>query len=187
MRSSSPSSRRTAFAVRAVFPFLVLLVVLAGCATSDSVPGMSKIPNGNTAGTPGFFAMLRSKPQLEPARAINNFGARGQFVVNELKRNAAASQGPVIAFLEQRGVKYKAYWIANMIWVEGDDETRKKLAELPEVESIEPDETITLDDRVDPASSSSRLIADAAGLNVEPNVERVRAPEVWDLGYTGKG
>src|SRR5215469_11425483 len=157
MRSSSPSSGRVAPAVRALCSFLVLLAVLAGCATSDSVPGMSKFPSGDKAGTTRFFAMLRSKPHLEGAAAISGFGARGLFVVNELKRNAASSQGPVISFLEQRGVKYEAFWIANMIWVEGDDETRKLLAELPEVESIEPDATITLDDPPAPEFSSAKV------------------------------
>src|SRR4051812_24268007 len=105
MTSSSPSSRGVASAVRALISFTILLVVLAGCTTSDT--GMSRL-RGEAAGTTRFFVNLRSKPHLEAARAISDFGIRGQFVVNELKRNAAASQGTVILFLEQRGVKYEA-------------------------------------------------------------------------------
>jgi bacillopeptidase F len=131
--------------------------------------------------------MLRSKPHLEGAAAISGFGARGLFVVNELKRNAAASQGPVIAFLEQRGVKYQAFWIANMIWVEGDDETRKLLARLPEVESIEPDATITLDDPATPAAELPQATADDLDPRGKMNVSRIHAPEVWDQGYRGQG
>jgi subtilisin family serine protease len=181
---SRPSSGRVAPPFRAVLLFAALLIVLGGCSSSDSFQGMSKSASGQTT---RFFAMVRSQPHLEGAASIRDFGARGAYVVNELKRDAAATQGPVIALLEQRGAKYQAYWIANMIWVEGDDETRKQLAELPEVESIEPDATITLNDPVVPMSSTIAASPDTTGSDAQFNVSRVHAPDVWSQGYRGKG
>jgi serine protease AprX len=131
---------------------------------------------------------LRSRPQLQAAPSIRDFAARGQFVVDELQRNAAASQGPLISLLQQRNATYKAFWVANTVLVEADEETLKAIAELPEVESIEPDAPIALDD---PPASGSALQAhpDASSdLRIEWNVKRTRAPEVWDqFGDQGQG
>jgi serine protease AprX len=187
MKSFPHADFGSAPALRAVFPFLILLMVLSGCTTSDSALGKSAMRSGNPAGAMRFWVNLRSRPRLQGATAISDYAARGQFVVDELRRNAAASQGPVISILEQRNVKYQAFWIANSIWVEGDDETRKLLAELPEVESIEPDQQIVLDDPPPMASPAQQPITDASGLTIELNVSRVHAPEVWDMGTDGTG
>jgi serine protease AprX len=162
-------------------------MVLSGCTTSDNMHSGSKLPSGAPAGTTRFWVNLRSRPHLQAAPAISDYAARGQFVFDELRRNAAASQGPVISFLQQRSAKFQAFWIANTIWVEADDETRKLVAELPEVESIEPDQVIALDDPPEIASSAQQATTDAAGLSVEQNVNRVHAPAVWDMGADGTG
>jgi serine protease len=61
------------------------------------------------------------------------------------------------------------------------------LAELPEVESIEPDATITLNDPVVPMASTIEASPDTTGSDAQYNVRRVHAPELWSLGYKGKG
>jgi len=187
MKSFPHADFGAAPALRAVFPFLILLIVLSGCTTSDNMRSGSKLPTGAPAGTTRFWVNLRSRPRLQGAPAISDYAARGQFVVDELRRNAAASQGPVISFLQQRNAKFEAFWIANTIWVEAGDETRKLIAELPEVESIEPDQVIALDDPPETPSSAQRPTTDIAGLTVEQNVSRLHAPEVWDMGADGTG
>lgn len=163
-----------------VFSLLVVLAGLAGCSSNTvrgtSAPAVSR-----------FWVNLRLRPQLQGAAAVRDHAARGQFVVDELRRTAAQSQGPVISFLEQRNVKFKPFWVANVIWVEADEETRKGLAGLPEVESIEPDQEIALDDAMKPMSATPMAAAPIGLLRVEENVRRVHAPEVWDRGITGEG
>jgi serine protease AprX len=186
MKSFPHAGFRAAPVLRAVFPFLILLMVLSGCTTSDSALGKSTMRSGSPADATSFWVNLRSRPRLQGAPAISDYAARGQFVVDELRRNAAASQGPVISLLEQRNVKFEAFWIANTIWVEADDETRKLIAALPEVESIEPDQVIALDPP-EIGSSAHQATTDASGLTIEQNVSRVHAPEVWDMGADGTG
>lgn len=178
---SSPQAGRGIAPVSRFLPFFILLIVLAGCATSDSGPGKSEA----VAGTTRFWVSLRSRPQLEAAPAITDYAARGQFVVDELHRNAAASQGPLISFLEQRNAKFETFWVANAIWVEADEETRKRIADLPDVESIDPDEPIVLNDPQVAVSSLPGPQATST-LEVEENVKRTRAPEVWNLGAEGQ-
>jgi subtilisin family serine protease len=186
MRSSSEARR--VVALRDVVPFVILLAILSGCATSDSMPGGSRLPGEAASGNTRFFVNIRGRPHLEGVAAISDYAARGQFVVDELRRTAAASQAPVISFLKQRGVKYEPFWIANTILVEAGDETRKLIAGFPEVESIEPDQQIVLDD--------TRAIAPAAkpstGGNAELyitgyNVARLHAPAVWKTVTEGAG
>jgi subtilisin family serine protease len=187
MKSLPDAGRRIGLTFRAAVPLLILLIVLAGCATSDSVPGGSRLPTGSAAGTSRFFVNLRSRPQLDAAAGIADNAARGQFVMDELRRNAASSQASLISFLNLRNVKHEAFWIANAVWVEADEKTRELIAGMPEVKSIEPDGQITLDDPPAAASSGPRATADATGLGIEPNVERVHAPEAWALGANGQG
>lgn len=159
--------------LRVILPLLVLLVILAGCS-SDSVPA----PHSATAGTTRVWVNLRSRPHLEAAADIADFTARGQFVVDELQRNAAESQGPLIAFLQQRNLTFKPFWITNSIVVDADDETRRQIAAMPDVESIEPEREIALDDPETTATANPDVYS--AGLDVEWNVSRTNAPKVWD-------
>jgi subtilisin family serine protease len=182
MSPSSLPGRHGVLAPRFALPLLVLLAVLAGCTASDSVPGM----HGAAARTTRVWVNLRSRPHLEAAPAIEDFAARGQFVVDELQRNAAASQGPLISLLQQRNAKFEPFWITNSVLVEADDETRKMIAGLPEVESIEPDEPIALNEPQNPVSNSAEPDVYSSGLTVEWNVNRTRAPEVWD-NYHAEG
>jgi subtilisin family serine protease len=126
---------------------------------------------------------MRSRPHLEQAAAIADYTARGQFVMDELKRNASASQASIISFLQRRNVKFQAFWVANVVLVEADDTTRSLLADRDDVQSIEPDAEVKVD--IPPPIKSSAV--DTADLMIGDNVSRVRAPEAWDLGTEGKG
>ena len=184
---SLPEARRVV-ALRDVVPFLILLAILSGCATSDSVPGGSRLPGEAASANTRFFVNMRGRPHPEGVAAISDYASRGNFVVDELRRTAAASQAPVISFLKQRRVKYEAFWIANTILVEAGDETRKLIAGFPEVESIEPDQQIVLDGTPAIASAAQPSIADASELYMTGyNVARLHAPGVWKTATEGAG
>jgi subtilisin family serine protease len=187
--NGSPNQRPSVVPVsRFVFRVLILLMVLPGWAPAQHVSNTFQSRSGSATGTTRFWVILRSRPQLEAASAIADYAARGQFVFDELHRNAAASQGPLISFLEQRNAKVRSFWIANTVWVEADEVTRKLVAGLPEVEAIVPDEPIVMDDP--PARISPRPKPQAVNetLNIEWNVVRTRAPEVWtQFGGEGQG
>jgi len=187
MKSLPHVGLRVLLPPRAAFPLLVLLFVLAGCATSDIMSPTSRFPAGTAPGTTQFWVNLRSRAQLQAAANISDYAARGRFVMEELQRTAAASQGPVITFLEQHNAKFVPFWVANVIWVEADDETRTLVAQLPEVASVEPEQSIALDDPQAIAAPAPQAIRDASGLTIGQNVSRINAPQVWDQGITGKG
>ncbi|HVX56750.1 MAG TPA: S8 family serine peptidase [Candidatus Saccharimonadales bacterium] len=182
MKWPQSASRTERYSRRGDYLLLFLLLLLSACTASDH--GFRSLDSNS--GDSSFWVNLRSQPQLAAAPAIRSFAARGQFVMDELQRNASSSQASLIAFLQQQHVQYEPYWISNSIWVRADAATRKQIAAMPEVESIEPDIPIQLPkppDASSPAPSPGEVSSD---LVVEWNVKRTRAPEVWDT-YGTKG
>ena len=66
-----------------------------------------------------FLVMLREQADLRGASAISRKGEKGAFVLDALRSQAAVTQGPLLAFLKSRGAEFRAYWVANAVWVRG--------------------------------------------------------------------
>jgi subtilisin family serine protease len=100
--------------------------------------------------------------------------------VDRLKAHADATQAPLVAELERRGIAYRRYWVANAVAVEADLATLADLALLADVLRIESN-----------ATTRARLPEPAAIVAapkvVEWGIANVRAPEVWALGHRGGG
>jgi bacillopeptidase F len=109
-------------------------------------------------------------------------------VVSELKSTSLESQQNVTEFLEQEVAKGNAkdiesYYIVNGMSVTATQEVAEKLATFPEVEKILPNETRQLFT----TKTKNAVTPKAETSNVEWNVERVKAPEVWEMGIDGAG
>ncbi|SDN33346.1 bacillopeptidase F. Serine peptidase. MEROPS family S08A [Psychrobacillus sp. OK028] len=109
-------------------------------------------------------------------------------VVSELKSTSLESQQTVKEFLEQEVAKGNAkdvesYYIVNGMSVTATQEIAEKLATFPEVEKILPNETRQLFT----TKTENAVVPKAETANVEWNVERVKAPDVWDMGIDGAG
>ncbi|MDN4608070.1 S8 family serine peptidase [Sporosarcina highlanderae] len=110
-------------------------------------------------------------------------------VVSELKATSLEAQADVKEFLEgllETGeVKdITPYYIVNGMAVTATKEIAEKIAGFPEVEKILPNETRQLytATKTENAGAPSSNLA-----NVEWNVERVNAPQVWAMGIDGSG
>lgn len=109
-------------------------------------------------------------------------------VVSELKATSLETQQNVMGYLELEAEKGNAkeitsYHIVNGIAVTATKEVAEKVASFSEVEKILPNETRELfvtktKDAVTPESEVA---------NVEWNVDRVNAPQTWDMGIDGTG
>ncbi len=109
-------------------------------------------------------------------------------VVSELKATSLESQQTVKEFLEQEAAKGNAenitsYYIVNGMAVTATKEVAQKIAMFPEVEKVLPNETRQLF-----TTKTEKAIAPKAEVaNVEWNIERVKAPNVWAMGIDGAG
>jgi subtilisin family serine protease/PKD repeat protein len=130
--------------------------------------------------TTGYLIRFREHPDLTPAYTLD-WEARGAFVVQALQAAAERSQDGVRAYLDARGVHYRAFWVDNVIVVERSNrKTFDGLLRFGEVASLHARRTLGLIESTASAEPSSVT-------GIAPNLMHVRADAVWDLGYSGAG
>lgn len=127
------------------------------------------------------------KKQLSAQKAV--FQQRSS-VINALKETALTEQKNVLSLLEKENVDtVRSYFIVNTVKVTATKDIAEKIAGFPEVEKLLPNETRYLTAPI----ADSELLTESEPhpqmerKNVEWNVERVNAPDVWDMGYDGSG
>ncbi|MGI5916665.1 MAG: S8 family serine peptidase [Anaerolineae bacterium] len=136
-------------------------------------------------GSGGYMIYFHDQPDLSAAHTLG-WAEREQFVTQRLQHVADRSQADVRAYLDARGVTYKAFWIANVIVVESSDlETLQGVASFSGVASLRASPQIVLHQ---PESVSDVAPGDVSlHSGIEPNLLRVRADRVWEMGYRGQG
>jgi len=132
-----------------------------------------------------FLVVLAAQAELNGAAQLTTKAAKGRYVYETLWRTAQASQAPLLAWLRARGVPHRAYYIVNLIWVQGDADLAWALAARPDVARIEGNPRIH-NVLPQPARPLDMLMT-LAPTGIESNITYVRAPEVWAMGYTGQG
>lgn len=122
------------------------------------------------------------------AAAIEDWGDRGRYVVDQLRKTAKSSQAPVREVLDVAGVTYESYWISNAIRVDNVDPVlAMQLAAEPSVQRVFAPVKFEQPEPVVRRTSSSRTGAQAEG-DVEWGVADVKADQVWrDLAVRGDG
>jgi serine protease AprX len=177
---------RRNFLNRAVLIALLLpLILTTGSAwafgASDKIAARVITDTAN-GGTTEALVVLAEQADLSPAAALSSKIAKGQFVVNTLRAVATRSQAPLRAFLGQRGVPYQSFYIVNMIKVTGNLALMQELAARSDVSRIDANPQVRTNLPI-----PSGLGVNAAPTGIEWNVTRVRAPNVWALGFRGEG
>ena len=128
-----------------------------------------------------ILVVFRERPDLSAAVEIATREARGRFVFDALTAAAERSQRGLRSSLEARGIKYRSFYLGNMIQLRADADLVAELARHPGVQRIIGNPSYAME-----APSSGELEA-AEGFGVEWGVDRVGAPTMWALGYTGQG
>jgi subtilisin family serine protease len=139
---------------------------------------ISETSNGGSAEA---LVVLTRQADLAPAANLPTREAKGRFVVNTLRSVANDTQGPIIAFLQERGVIYQPFWIVNMIKIAGNRELMEALASRNDVARIDANPLVR--------SALPVLDGDSGSQPNGPewNIQRVNAPDVWALGFRGEG
>jgi subtilisin family serine protease len=167
-----------------LFLFLVLLFFATPANGSVASPRVDPRVFSDTADgqTTSFLVLLKAQVDSRAlaARAPNR-QAQGRVVFDALRQTANSTQAPLRVQLDALGAKHRAYWIANVIAVEGNRAALDAMLARSDVLAIESDRAF----RVQLEEIASR--APAAPRAIEWNVSKVRAPDVWSLGYTGQG
>ena len=132
--------------------------------------------------TAEFLVVLASQANLSGVGRNVDKAARGRHVYETLAAHAARAQAPLRAWLDGRGATYRAYWVSNLIWVRGDRELLRVLAERDDVAQIYANtwQRVGLPAKAQPVDARGRDL-------VEWNIEIVNADDVWAEGFSGQG
>ena len=95
-----------------------------------------------------------------------------------MKTAGGRSQKSVRQFLDDKGIEYKSFYISNKILVRKSDLTLiEALASREDISEISMNDSYRL--RKPYKNTGTKTYG------IESNIAFVRAPEVWNLGYTG--
>ena len=114
--------------------------------------------------------------------------ARRDYVVNELKAFAEASQQDLMLTLnelEQQGLvlSINRLWSANAICFTTTEEVVQMLIDRPDIESITP----VRKSQCIPELETTIEVTDISRYTIAPNLTQVNAPQVWEQGNEGQG
>ncbi|HLR04080.1 MAG TPA: S8 family serine peptidase [Virgibacillus sp.] len=107
-------------------------------------------------------------------------------VISELKTHATESQQRLDSYLTKAAEDGNAenvhsYYIVNAMAVTATKEVAQKISAFDEVEKILPNEEREI---ISPVETEGEPVDDD---DIEWNVDRVNAPQAWDMGYDGTG
>jgi serine protease AprX len=172
----------------------------SGAATRDEAMGkISPWVLDKTAGgaKSSFIVVFAQQADTSGAAWLPTKEDKGRYVCDLLMKTADASQGPLRNYLLSQGVRFRPYWIVNMLTVEeGDFSLALDLAYSDDVKAIEgnptihndlptPDEVVARDQRL--AQDVRRLARGMAPETIEWGITNTNAPSVWSAGSSGSG
>uniref|UniRef100_UPI00406C8064 S8 family serine peptidase n=1 Tax=Paenisporosarcina sp. FSL H8-0542 TaxID=2921401 RepID=UPI00406C8064 len=114
-------------------------------------------------------------------------------VVSSLRTKASETQYSIKTYLDQEKKKgnvkeFQSFYIVNGMAVTGTKEVMEKLAAFPEVEKIQPNETVQLisnESSKTPIQPTADTQADTT--SIEWNIAKIDVPHVWNMGIDGAG
>lgn len=151
-------------------------------------PGLTKqLSAANSDDVVVAVVKMKAKPNLDRIR-----GQRGR-VMAELRRNARASQKPLLEFLTAPAVRGKvettrSFWIDNLVLVKAKKEVIENIARRPDVEEVFENFTVTLPPRPEATSAPPIREPDQAQTQLWDSMTKIGVKQVWTTyGYTGSG
>ncbi len=168
----------------------LLFVVSAGALAA--APLDPRIFAGKSPGEPAsFLVVLREQADVSSAEAIPDRTERVRHVYETLRRHADRSQAALRERLKSLRVPFRPFFLVNMLEVEADRSVADELTGREDVASLAPNPTVPLRpepivEEQNPGASLSVLPLPSSA-SVEPNLAKIRAPEVWSQGFTGQG
>lgn len=171
--------RRTAFVL-----FILLAVIIANpFAAADEATWQTKVETtvltAVADGSTDFLLVLNEQADLAHHVNIANKADKGTAVYTTLTTYAQRSQQPLLDQLVKQGVPHRSFWIANVIWVQGDADVVEQMARSRLVERVVANRSFSADL---PLPTTTH-----APTTIEWNISKIGAPTVWDLGIMGAG
>ena len=147
--------------------------------------------NKAALGKTEFLIYLSEKADLSGADSLSTKEEKGQYVYDQLRATAEASQLDVLQTLNMFAAEHQSFWISNSIWARGDLTVLQAVAMRPEVSYIFASGGGAL--KLPPQSTAATTQEPSSGLTLagsdpspEANLTKVNADDVWALGIEGQ-
>jgi subtilase family serine protease len=178
--------------IRPLFQTLLALALLASATVASAGrihPDLEKRLGQKAVGDEFTAVIVELEDRVSPSAAATHAPerdrrARGRAVVQALKDKAERTQGPIRSQLQHEDAaearNVKPLWVVNAIALEATEKVIRKLAKRPDVREVRLDREI-------PAPKPRATVRTKSGTPPAWNLEQIRAPQTWALGYTGTG
>ena len=136
-----------------------------------------------------FLVVLEEQADLSAAATLPTKEAKGRFVYETLFEHARRTQSSLLTWLESRRIEHQSFYIVNTVLVKGDRDIAVMIAARPEVARIDGNPVISGIAPVDSPEETQRQDLDRTNVSqaIEPGINVIRAPLVWEAGFTGQG
>jgi serine protease AprX len=141
-------------------------------------------------GTSEALIVFGEQADLSGADNLPTKLEKGQYVYAALRTVAERSQASMRKMLQERGIPFQSFYSVNMIKVYASRDQLYEIAGHNEVDRIEPNPTVKSSAAA--ANSTLALLAGPSTTTMTPNgiewnVRQVNAPQVWSMGFNGRG
>jgi hypothetical protein len=146
---------------------------------------MEHTANGHEA---EFFVVLAEQAKLSYAANLPTKAEKGRYVYSTLLNKSETTQGPILQWLRERGLKHRSFYIVNAILVKGNREIAEALAARPKVACVEGNPRIH-NNLSQPSVGNRRPLqsgGDRTPATIEPGIVYTHAPDVGRWVSLGK-
>lgn len=155
-----------------------LVTTAAQAATVDAV----LLENASAAVAQDVLIVLQAKAPKELLRSDGDYLERRRALVAMLQATARESQAELRRWLDAQGIAYRPFWITNSIQARLTPAQLAQVAARGEVAAVASNAPVA--QRL-PATEAVREVAQP--LAPEWGVSKIKAPQVWALGFNGAG
>ncbi len=134
-----------------------------------------------------FWIVFKEQADVSEAKNLKTKKEKGEYVFQKLTETARRVQAPFISLLNNKGVDFQAFWIANAISIKGDIALAKELSAYPEVKELLPNTRFRVEEPIDPSYENVARQDATSVYAIEWGLTKVNAPQVWAMGYKGQG
>ena len=134
-----------------------------------------------------FLVVLKDQADLNGASNLPAKLDKGRFVRDTLWAKAQSVQAPLIAWLKERRLPYRSFYIINALWVKGTRAHAAEISMRPDVARVEGNPQLNGINPIVPSEPPDALARLAQQTNAEPGISAIRATELWALGFNGQG
>ena len=132
-----------------------------------------------------FFLVLSDQADLSGAAVLQTKNEKARYVYDALWNKSQATQGPILQWLNERGLKHQSFYIVNAILVTGSRDIAEALAARQDVVRVEGNPHIR-NSLPQPGPAADTPSQPGAPDTIEPGINYAHAPQVWALGFTGQ-